>query len=427
MLDIKNIITHLDYYKTGIEKKQYTTENLLKSVKIYEERNMILTELENTRAEQNILSKKLPSVSPEERSVMLVQMSELKKKIKEFSENEEMLSSELKKLLSSLPNPAKESVLEGKGEDDNKVMRSFGSKPLFTFSPKHHAELGKDLDLIDSEAGSKVAGSRFHFLKNELVLLQFALVQYAFEIIMKHGFMPMIPPFMVNQSSAYGTGYLESGHEDEVYHINPGRDDLYLIGTSEVPNTAYLANEIIPEDQLPLKLVAYSSCFRREAGSGGKDTQGILRCHQFDKVEMGVFSLPENSEQEHEKLLQIEEEIWKGLGIHYQVVDICGGDLGGPAAKKYDIEAWMPGQNAYREVTSTSNCTDFQARRLNIRVKRKNGKNEILHTLNGTGIAIGRCLIAIMENFQTEKGTIIMPQVLEKWLNFTEISPKNPS
>jgi seryl-tRNA synthetase len=422
LLDIKHIISNLEDYKKGIAKKNHPTDGLLKAVKTYEERNVLLTNLENLRAEQNKLAKDLPKAPQEEKKEMIEKMSKLKKEIKESAEKEEILSSELKGLLCSLPNPAHESVLAGKGEEGNKVIRHFGEKPVFDFEPKHHAELGKDLDLIDTEAGAKVAGARFHFLKNELVLLQFALVQYAFEIIMKHGFSPILPPFMVNQKSAYGTGFLDSGHEEEVYHINPGRDDLYLIGTSEVPNTAYMANEIIPEKELPLRIVAYSSCFRREAGSGGKDTKGILRCHQFDKIEMGVFANPDSSWDEHKLLLKIEEEIWQGLGIHYQLMDICGGDLGGPAAKKYDIEAWMPGQNAYREVTSTSNCTDFQARRLNIRVKRENGKNEILHTLNGTGIAIGRCLIAIMENFQTKEGEIMMPEALKKWLNFEKIN-----
>ncbi len=426
MLDIKDIIARKDFYKEGIAKKNHSTDGVDKVVSLYEERNKLLKELEDLRAEQNRLAKELPQTDKDmsKKQVMIHKMSEIKFKIKNYEPKERDASDEIKKILSMLPNPAHESVRKGKGEEDNKVINYFGEKPNFDFEPKSHWELGETLDLIDSEAGAKVAGSRFHFLKNELVLLQFALVQYAFEAIMKYGFNPLLPPSLVNKTSAFGTGFLDSGHEEEVYCVNPGRDDLYLIGTSEVPNTAYYADEIIPEEKLPIRLVAFSSCFRREAGAGGKDSKGILRCHQFDKVEMGSFTHPDKSWEEHELIRKIEEEIWSGLGIHYQLVDVCGGDLGGPAAKKYDIEAWMPGQCAYREVTSTSNCTDFQARRLNIRMKDKDGTNKILHTLNGTGIAIGRCIIAIMENYQTKEGEILIPDVLKKWLPFEKIKKK---
>ena len=421
MLDIKDILTRPDEYKQGIEKKNVSSEGIDEAIALYKERNVLRTEVESLRAEQNKLSKELPQA--DDKQPLLETMGKLKAEIKEKGEKEQEMSDKLDGILKSLPNPAHESVLPGEDEEGNEVIRFVGEKPNFDFEPKPHWELGKDLDLIDTEAGAKVAGSRFHFLKNELVLLQFALVQYAFEVTMKHSFTPLLPPNMVNKQAAFGTGFLDSGHEEEVYCVNPGRDDLYMIGTSEVPNTAYLANEIIPADQLPLRYVAYSPCYRREAGSGGKDEKGILRCHQFDKIEMAVFAHPDKSWPEHEMLREIEEEIWTGLGIHYQLIDICGGDLGGPAAKKYDIEAWMPGQNAYREVTSTSNCTDFQSRRLNIRVKDESG-NRILHTLNGTAIAVGRCLIAIMEQYQTAEGEIEIPEVLHKWLPFTKIVKK---
>lgn len=424
MLDIKDILERTEFYKKGIEKKNCSSSGIDQAVELYKARNLLLAEVENLRAEQNKLSKELPQVSADQKPAMLEKMGQLKVEIKEKGEKEQSLSAELDAVLKTLPNPAHESVRPGKDDSENAVLRFEGKKPEFSFQPKPHWELGEELDLIDSKAGAKVSGSRFHFLKNELVLLQFALVQYAFEVTMKHGFTPLLPPNLVNAQSAFGTGYLESGHEEEVYCVNPGRDDLYLIGTSEVPNTAYLADEIIPVEKLPIRYVAYSPCYRREAGSGGKDEKGILRCHQFDKIEMAVFAHPEKSWSEHELLRSIEEEIWTGLGIHYQLIDICGGDLGGPAAKKYDIEAWMPGQDAYREVTSTSNCTDFQARRLNIRVKDEDGKNKVLHTLNGTAIAVGRCLIAIMEQYQTAEGEIEIPKVLHKWLPFTKIVRK---
>jgi len=422
VLDIKDIIANTQFYKEGIAKKNADASPVDGAIKLYEQRNALRVEVDALKAEQNKLAKEVQAAN--DKQPLIAKMTELKQGIKENEPKEEELTKQLEDILKSLPNPAHESVKPGADDEDNSVIRFVGEKPNFDFEAKAHWELGKDLDLIDSEAGAKVAGSRFHFLKNELVLLQFALVQYAFEVTMKHNFTPMLPPNMVNKNSAFGTGYLESGHEEEVYCVNPGRDDLYLIGTSEVPNTAYFANEIIPEAQLPIRFVAYSPCYRREAGSGGKDEKGILRCHQFDKIEMAVFSDPKKSWEEHELIREIEEEIWQGLGVHYQLVDICGGDLGGPAAKKYDIEAWMPGQNAYREVTSTSNCTDFQARRLNIRMKGEDGKNQILHTLNGTGIAVGRCLIALMEQFQTKEGEIEIPKALHKWLPFTKIVKK---
>ena len=426
MLDIRDIALNPSAYKKGIAKKNVSTKGIDEAIKLYEERNKIRKEVEEMRAEQNKYSKELPKTDKDmkKKEELIAKMSKIKEALKKAEPKEKELSVKLDQILSTFPNPAHESVIEGPDSSGNKVLRYVGKKPEYDFQPKPHWELGEELDLIDSERGAKVAGSRFHFLKNELVLLQFAIIQYAFEIIMKYDFKPLLTPLLVNKMSAYGTGFLDSGHEEEVYCVNPGRDDLYLIGTSEVPNTAYYADEIIPASELPIRVVAFSSCFRREAGAGGKDVKGILRVHQFDKIEMGVFAHPDKSWEEHELILKIEEEIWAGLGIHFQVVNICGGDLGGPAAKKYDLEAWMPGQNAYREVTSTSNCTDFQARRLNIRVKDEEGTNRILHTLNGTGVALGRCLIAIMEQYQTKDGEIDVPEVLKKWLPFKKIKRK---
>lgn len=420
MLDIKDIIAKKEEYESSLKKKGVNTSSIADVISLYEKRNSLKVKLENLKSEQNKLSKQI-SVAADKQQ-LINQMTDLKNQIQEIGPEEQKLTEKLEELLKSLPNPPHSSVPEG-GEDDAVLLHYYSSKPEFDFNPLAHWELGESLDLIDSKAGAKVAGSRFHFLKNELVLLQFALVQYAFSIIMKHNFTPLLPPNLVNRSAAFGTGFLESGHEDEVYLVNPGRDDLYLIGTSEVPNTAYLADTILKEEDLPLRFVSYSPCYRREAGSGGKDQRGILRTHQFDKIEMAVFSSPSKSWDEHELIRDIEEEIWQGLGIHYRLMNIAAKDLGGPAAKKYDIEAWMPGQNEYREVTSTSNCTDFQARRLGIRMKESaSGKNVVLHTLNGTGIAIGRCLIAIMENYQTKEGEIIMPEVLHPWLSFKKIS-----
>ncbi|HPO05561.1 MAG TPA: serine--tRNA ligase [Candidatus Gracilibacteria bacterium] len=428
MLDIKDIIARPDFYRQGIRRKNIDPQALESAIQLYTQKNLIQNQSEQLKAKQNELARNLPKFDGDfqKKTEMINQMSILKKEIQNTEPQLNELENQLQKILGSLPNPAHESVPEGQDDQENQVYKLVNEKPEFNFNPKTHWELGAELDLIDSEGGARVSGSRFFYLKNELVHLQFALIQYALGIASKYGFQAILPPMMVNARTAHGTGYLESGHEDEVYCVNPGLDDLYLIGTSEVPGIAYYTDQLIPEEKLPIRMVAYSSCFRREAGSGGKDNKGIIRGHQFDKIELLSLTTPEESWNEHELILKIEEEIWSGLGLHYRVMNICGGDLGGPAAKKYDIEAWLPGENNYREMTSTSNCTDFQARRLNIRMKNQaDGKNRPLHTLNGTGIALGRCLVAIMENYQTAQGEILVPPVLQNQVGFQIISRKS--
>lgn len=424
MIDIKKLINKDQEYIQWIEKKWWDLSLIDKVIEIYQQSNKLTQELDEKRAKQNALAKQIPTLWNEEKKSALTEMKEIKEFLKSNTDREKELKDEVKNILSKLPNPAHTSVIKWESEDDNKVIRYFWEKQKYDFKPKSHWELWEELDLIDSARWAKVAWARFHFLKNELVLLQFALIQYAFEITTKHWFSPLLPPYLVNKSAAFWTWYLESGHEDEVYCVNPWMDDLYLIWTSEVPNTAYFENEIIEEKDLPIKFVAYSPCFRREAWSAWKDSKWILRCHQFEKIEMGVFADPNKSWEEHEKIREIEEEIYQGLWLHYQLMDICSADLWWPAAKKYDLEAWMPGQDAYREITSTSNCTDFQARRLSIRIKREDWSKEILHTLNWTAVAIGRTLIAIMEQFQTKEWEIIIPKVLRKWTWFDKISRK---
>ena len=421
MLDIKKLIEKDNSYLNWIKKKWWDISLVDWIISSYNKLNDLSRDLDEKRFTQNKVWKQIPHLIWDEKQKALEQMKEIKAYLKDNEDEEKDLKDQLKKSLCSLPNPAHESVIEWKSDEDNKVIRYEWEKPDFDFEPKEHWVLWEELDLIDSERWAKVTWSRFHFLKNELVLLQFALVQYAFEVVMKHWFKPLLPPYLVNKQSAFWTWFLDSWHEEEIYAVNPWIDDFYLIWTSEVPNTAYYADEIIPEVDLPIRVSAYSPCFRREAWAYWKDAKWILRCHQFDKIEMWVFADPNKSWEEHELILKIEEEIYKWLGIHYQLIDICAWDLWWPAAKKYDIEAWMPWQWKYREVTSTSNCTDFQARRLNIRVKRKDWKNEILHTLNWTAVAIWRCLIAIMENYQNKKWEILVPEVLKKWVNFEKI------
>lgn len=315
-----------------------------------------------------------------------------------------------------IPNPPADDVIDGKNDKDNTVNRKWGEPTKFDFKPKDHVELGESLDIIDTERAGKIAGSRFFFLKNELALLEMAMFRYAMETLYAEGFIPMIPPIMLNRTVMEGTGYLPAG-EDEIYRT---QDDTYMAGTAEQPLAGYHMDEIIDEKKLPIRYVGFSSCFRREAGSHGKDVRGILRAHQFNKVEMFSYTTPEQSEKEHDYLISLEEKLMQGLGLPYQVVNICAGDLGAPAIKKFDIEAWMPGEQNYRETHSCSNCSDFQARRLNIRYRTKEGKVDFLHTLNGTAFS-DRPLIAIIENFQQADGSVKIPEVLHKYLPFKEI------
>ena len=344
---------------------------------------------------------------------------EIKIELNELESEKKVASEKLEELLKKLPNLPLPEVPIGKDETENKVLREVGEKPKFfargeNFNPKDYLILNEKLGWIDTERAGKAAGSRFGYLLRDAVDLEFALVRLAFDTLRKESFIPIIPPIFLKPEAMRGMGYLDY-NEDEVYHLE--KDDLYLIGTSEQTIGAMHMNEILSEKQLPLRYVGFSSCFRREAGSYGKDTKGILRVHQFDKVEMFSFARPEDSKKEHELLLSMEEKLMKALELPYRVLQICTGDLGIQAANKYDIEVWLPGQNQYRETHSTSNDTDFQSRRLNIRYKNsKTGKNELVHTLNGTVFAMGRTIIAIMENYQQKDGTIKIPNVLEKYI-----------
>jgi seryl-tRNA synthetase len=308
----------------------------------------------------------------------------------------------------------------GKDDSENVVLRKVGGTPKWIFSkPQDYMQLGEKLDLIDTERAGKVAGARFGYIKGPLALLEFALINLVMDTVKKEKFIPVLPPVMIKNEMARGTGYFEATDEKEAYYLP--EDDLYLAGTAEQPLAAMHANEILDTKKLPLRYIGFSTCFRREAGSYGKDTRGILRVHQFDKLEMFIYSTAEDSKKEHELILQIEEKLMKALGLPYQVINICTGDLGRPAAKKYDIETWLPSENKYRETHSSSNCTDFQARRLNIRYKDKDNKMQFAHTLNGTAFAIGRILIMIMENYQQKDGSIKVPKVLQKYTGFKVI------
>lgn len=410
MIDINLIRENPEEVQKGLKAKNADPALADKFLELDEKWRGLNKQFDDLRAEQKKFGK-----DDKEKAVKL--KSELKKVESDLSDLDKMRQ----EVLHQFPNLPLSWVRVGKDEKENKTLREVGQKPELK-DPKDYLTLAENLSLIDTERASKVSGSRFGYLKGPAVLLEFALVQLAMKTAMAEGFIPVVPPVLVNEKSMWSMGYLERG-KDETYYLP--QDNLYLVGTSEQSIGPMHMNEVLKAEELPKRYISFSTCFRREAGSYGKDTKGILRVHQFDKVEMFSLTKPEDSESEHKLLLSLEEKLMQALELPYRVVDICSGDLGDPAAAKYDIEAWLPGQNGgkgeYRETHSTSNTTDFQSRRLNIKYKNSSGKLEFVHMLNGTAFAIGRMIIAILENYQTEKGTILVPKVLQNYLGITEI------
>lgn len=429
MIDLKRLREHRDIYEKGFAKKHAAVDidALLALDQQYREK---LQEVETMRAERNEVSKAIPQMKDAEKKKKIAEMKKLGDRLEAATADMNTIFVQLQEKAALAPNPPHESVPEGKDDTENKAIKTVGKKPVFRFEPKDHVALGKLLDVIDAETGAEVSGARFYYLKNELVLLEFALVNWLLQKYVKKGFTPVTVPMLVKEKMMFATGFFPADR-NEIYHVNPKTeacpdgDDLFLVGTSEVPLAGLHMAKPLDEATLPRRYIGFSSCFRREAGSYGKDTKGILRVHQFDKMEMFSFCHPEKSWEEHEFLRGIEEEILQELGFHYQVVNICGGDLGAPAAKKYDCEVWIPTQNKFRELTSCSNCTDFQARRGGIKYKGEKG-TDYLHTLNGTAMASTRTLIAILENYQQEDGSVKIPAVLLPYLpeGMTTIKPK---
>ncbi len=420
MLDLKAIRENPDQFKTSLARKGVDGGEIDKLLKADESRRDLLQKTEGLAQKQNEVSKKIPTLSGDEKATVLVEMKGISDEKKKLEGDLEKAEGEVQSILEALPNPPDEAAPDGKDDEENVVLRKEGKIRDFDFTPKEHWEIAENLGILDIERSAKVSGARFYYLRNELALLQMALMNWAFLEIQKKGFSPTIPPFLTRKEAIYGTGFFD---KDENYIVNPGEDDLYLIGTSEVPMTSFYADEILDEADLPQKFGAYSPCFRKEAGTYGKDMKGILRVHQFEKIEMVIFCKPEDSVAMHEELREMEEDLLQQLGIPYQVVNVCCGDLGNSATKKYDLEAWLPGQKKYREMTSTSICTDFQSRRLNMRVRRADGKVEPLHTLNGTAVS-SRPLIAILENFQNADGSVDIPEVLQPFCGFGKIEKK---
>jgi len=371
-------------------------------------RRAAVAALDAARAEQRAASRAIGAADPAEREERVAAATVLKQRVGELEVALVDVEAAHADAFARLPNLPHADAPDG-GEGDGVVVRDFGTRPTFTFAPRDHVELLEAGDAIDLVRGAKVSGARFAYLKGEGALLELALVRYAVEVAGRHGHVPVVPPVLVREAAMYGTGFLPT---DEQQIFLTRDDDLYLVGTSEVPLAALHMDEILEPADLPLRYAGISPCFRREAGAHGKDTRGILRLHQFEKVELFSVVAPEESDAEHERILAIEEEIFAGLGLHARVVDIAVGDLGSSAARKFDLEAWLPGQDAYREVTSCSNTTDYQARRLRTRVRVAAGDNVLVHTLNGTALAVQRAIIALVEQHQREDGSVRVPDAL---------------
>jgi len=415
VLDLKLIRSQPDLVRSALRRRGLSAEAALDALlELDRTRRDLIGEIEAKRNLRNAVSEEIAQAKRQgqDASAKIEAMRVVGEEIKSLEAQLRQVEAALEDKLLGVPNLPAPTAPEG-GPDDAVVLHEWGTPREFDFPPKDHLELGLALDVIDMERAAKTSGSRFVYLKGDLVFLQFALVQYALQKLASKGFRPVVVPVLVRDEAMYGTGFFPTDMQ-QVYRVEA--DGLNLVGTAEVPLAALHMDEILDEADLPLRYVGYSSCFRREAGAAGKDTRGMFRVHQFDKVEMFSFCAPDKSAEEHDFMRSIEEEILQELELPYRAVNIAAGDLGASAAKKYDLEVWLPSQGRYREVTSCSNCTDYQARRLKVRAKGEKGSPYLLHTLNGTVVAIGRTIIAIMENYQTAEGYIEVPAVLRPFL-----------
>ena len=400
MLDPTILKNDIESLKLNLKRRNIDLD-LQNLISLDELRREMRFEAEKLRSEQKSLGKQIASSDNKTKKDLLDQASQLSEKVKELFQKVEIADKNFVDIWIKIPNIISSTSPDGESDKENYEIKKYGEIKDIV-NPKDHLEIAESLGLIDVQKAAEVSGSRFSYLFGDLVKIELNLVSWAMQQLSEKGFKPTIPPVLVRENALYGTGFFPDDAE-QVYEIP--NDDLYLVGTSEVPLAALHSNEILDTSDLPIRYAGFSTCFRREAGTYGKDTTGIFRVHQFDKVEMFSFCDSENSEEEHSFILSVEEELLQALEIPYRVVDVCAGDLGASAAKKFDIEAWIPSQNTYREVTSCSNTTDYQARRLNIRSK-DDGNTSILHTLNGTAIAVGRILIALIENNQKQDGLV---------------------
>lgn len=416
MLDLQFLCDNLEAVAENCRNRGVSVD-LDRLRTLNEERRRLIAEVDGARHQSKELSAQIPKSTPETKPALLEQGRQLRDSISSLENQQKDVEASLRELQAAIPNMTHPDAPIGRLESDNVTVRTWGTPRQFDFTPLDHVALCEKHDLLDLEAGARVAGHGFYFLKNELVLLELALVQYAVQTVRKHGFTLYSTPDLARMDVLEGTGYQPRGNETQIYSI--ANSDLCLVATAEITLGGTLKDQILNVSELPLRLAGISHCFRTEAGAHGKATRGIYRVHQFTKVEMFAFTAPDvaASDAVHQEIVAIEEEIFQGLGVPYRVLDICTGDLGGPAYRKYDLEAWMPGRNEWGEITSASNCTDFQARRLGTRCKSPEKKGtQFVHTLNGTAVAVTRALIAILENYQQADGSIVIPEVLRPWV-----------
>ena len=424
MLDYKFIKDNLEAVKENIKNRNMNAD-ADKVVELYDKRTSLVTKQQDLQQKRNENAKAMKQKLDDEKRAELVNAGKkIKDDIQILEKELSQVETALEDAARQIPNMMHPDAPIGKLDTENLEVKKVGTPRVFDFEIKDHVQLAEDLDLLDFDRGTKVSGPKFYYLKNEAVFLEQALIQYALNILRKHGFKLFITPDVAREEVLKGIGFNPRGNESNVYSIED--EGTCLVATAEITLGGYHSGEIIDKSKLPLLYGGLSHCFRREAGAAGQFSKGLYRVHQFDKVEMFVYSTPEESDKMHLKLREIEEEIFEGLGIPFHVVDTCSGDLGAPAYRKWDLEAWMPGRNGgeYGEVTSTSNCTDYQSRRLNIKYKDDDGKNKYVHTLNGTAIAVGRAMLAILENYQNADGSVTIPEVLVPFCGFDKISPK---
>lgn len=415
MLDPRILREDPDAVANSLRRRGAVVE-LSRLVELEADHRAALQAAEQLRSQQKDAGREIATLDGEAKAQAIEKVSGLAASVKDATARADELFSRFQTAWLEIPNLVDPTAADGHTEDDNVEIKRFGDA---TTEGADHAALGESLDIIDTERAAKVSGSRFGYLKGKGALLELSLVRWAMDNLGEFGFTPMIPPVLVREHALEGTGFFPEARE-QVYEIE--KDELFLVGTSEVPLAAYHGDEILDAAELPLRYAGFSTCFRREAGTYGKDTAGIFRVHQFDKVEMFVFTTPEASRDEHDRLLEVEESLVQQLEVPYRVVNVAAGDLGASAAKKYDIEAWFPGEQAFREITSCSNTTDYQARRLKVRFRDGSG-NTLAHTLNGTACAVGRTILAILENHQQPDGSVIIPQALRPYTGFEIIEP----
>ena len=426
MIDVKELKTRYDEIAKNI-KDRYMNVDLDKIVKDQEERAALLLEVENLRSKRNETAQKMKQkLDNETRQLYIQEGKEIKEALAEKEARLTVLDEQFKKEVMTIPNYASPEAPIGKEDKDSLAIKFYAEPTRFSFKAKDHVQLGEELDILDFDKGAKVSGQKFYYIKNKAVILQMALERYAMDIVVKHGFTPFITPDVAKEEILNGIGFNPRGAESNIYTIEG--TDTCLVGTAEITLGGYYKDTILNKEDLPIKMTGLSHCFRREAGGAGQYSKGLYRVHQFSKLEMFIYCLPEESESFHKEILSIEEEIFQGLGLPYRIVDTATGDLGAPAYRKFDIEAWMPGrgdEGEYGEVTSTSNCTDYQARSLNIRYRDDDGKIKFVHMLNGTAVALSRAMVAVIENYQNEDGSITIPPALVRYTGFDKIEKKN--